>query len=87
MIRGMRIRRLARATRVRLRLSERARLTVTVRRGGRRVARVSQAGVRGRNTLNVRKRLRPGRYAVIARAVDAAGNRARPSRSASGARR
>jgi hypothetical protein len=58
-IRGMRVRRLARATRVRLGPSERARLTVTVRRGGRRVARVSRAGVLGRNTLNVRKRLRP----------------------------
>jgi FtsP/CotA-like multicopper oxidase with cupredoxin domain len=77
-IRGMRVRRLARATRVGLRLSERARLTVTVRRRGHRVARVARVGVRGRNTVNVRRRLRPGRYAVIARAVDAAGNRARP---------
>jgi FtsP/CotA-like multicopper oxidase with cupredoxin domain len=77
-IRGMRVRRLARATRVRLRLSERARLTLTVRRRGRRVARVAKAGVSGRNTVNMRKRLRPGRYAVIARAVDAVGNRARP---------
>jgi FtsP/CotA-like multicopper oxidase with cupredoxin domain len=77
-IRGVRVRRLARATRVRLRLSERARLSVTVRSRGHRVAQVSQAGIRGRNTLKVRKRLRPGRYAVITRAVDAAGNRARP---------
>jgi hypothetical protein len=77
-IRGVRVRRLARATRVRLRLSERARLSVTVRRHGHRVARVSRPGTRGRNTLKVRKPLRPGRYAVITRAVDAAGNRARP---------
>ena len=75
---GVRVTRLARATRVRLRLSERARLTVTVRRGGQRVARVSRAAVPGPNTLKVRRRLRPGRYAVIARAVDAAGNHARP---------
>jgi FtsP/CotA-like multicopper oxidase with cupredoxin domain len=77
-IRGLRVTRLARATRVRLALSEPARLTVTVSRHGHRVARVSRAGVRGPNTLKVRKRLRPGRYAVIARAVDAAGNNARP---------
>jgi hypothetical protein len=42
------------------------------------VARASRAGVGGRNTLRLRKRLRPGRYALIATAVDAAGNRARP---------
>ena len=77
-IRGLRVRRLARAARVRLRLSERARVTVTVRGRHHRVARVAKAGVSGRNAVNVRKRLRPGRYAVIARAVDAAGNRARP---------
>jgi FtsP/CotA-like multicopper oxidase with cupredoxin domain len=77
-IRRLRVKRLARATRVRVGLSERARLTVTVRRRGHRVVQVSRAGVPGRNTLKVRKRLRPGRYAVIARAVDAAGNRARP---------
>ena len=77
-ISGMRVKRLARATRVRVRLSEPARLTVTVKRRGHRVTRVSRAGVPGRNTLKVRKRLRPGPYAVIARAVDAAGNRARP---------
>jgi FtsP/CotA-like multicopper oxidase with cupredoxin domain len=81
-IRGVRVKRLARATRVRLRLSEPARLTVTVRRGSRRVARVSGAGVTARNTLKVRKRLRPGRYVVVAGAVDAAGNRARPVRVA-----
>jgi hypothetical protein len=77
-IRGLRVKRLARGTRVRMRLSERARLTVTVRRRGHRVARVSRAAVPGPNALKVRKRLRPGRYTVIARAVDAAGNRARP---------
>jgi FtsP/CotA-like multicopper oxidase with cupredoxin domain len=77
-IRGVRVKRLARATGVRVRLSERARLTVTIRRRGHRVARVSRAGVPGRNTLRVRKPLRPGCYAVIARAVDAAGNGARP---------
>jgi hypothetical protein len=77
-IRRVRVTPLARATRVRLGLSEPARLTVTVSRRAHRVARVSRAGVRGRNTLKVRKHLRPGRYAVIARAVDAAGNHARP---------
>jgi FtsP/CotA-like multicopper oxidase with cupredoxin domain len=78
-IRGLRARRLARAVRVRLRLSEPARLTVTIKRHGHRVARKTRGGETGRTALKVRKRLRPGRYTVVARAVDAAGNRARPA--------
>jgi hypothetical protein len=74
-IRGVRVTRLARALRTQLRLSERARLTVTVKRGRRRVARVLKVGVAGRNTVNVRKALGPGRYTVIVEAVDLAGNR------------
>jgi FtsP/CotA-like multicopper oxidase with cupredoxin domain len=77
-IRGLRVTPLTRATRVRLRLSEPARLTVTIKRRGHRPARVSRAGISGRNALMVRKRLRPGRYVVIATAVDPAGNQARP---------
>jgi predicted phage tail protein len=74
-VRSVRVTRLARALRTRLRLSERARLTVTVKRGRRRVARVQKAGVAGRNTVNVRRALGPGRYTVIVQAVDLAGNR------------
>jgi FtsP/CotA-like multicopper oxidase with cupredoxin domain len=74
-IRSVRVTRLARALRTQLRLSERARLTVTVKRGRRRVARVLKVGVAGRNTVNVRKAFGPGRYTVIVQAVDLAGNR------------
>lgn len=78
-IRGLRVTSRARAVRVRLRLSERARLTVGIKRHGHRVARVTRAGARGRNALKLRKRLRPGRYTVVARAADAGGNRSRPA--------
>jgi hypothetical protein len=78
-IRGLRVTSRARAVRVRLRLSERARLTVVIKRHGHRVARVTRGGVRGRDALKLRKRLRPGRYTVVARAVDAGGNRSRPA--------
>jgi antitoxin (DNA-binding transcriptional repressor) of toxin-antitoxin stability system len=61
-----------------LRLSERAGFTVTITRRGHRVARVVRAGIAGRNTVTLRKRLRAGRYTLVAQAVDAAGNRAGP---------
>jgi hypothetical protein len=77
-IRGVRVTRLARALRTRLRLSERARLTVTVKRGRRRVARVLKVGAAGLNTVNVRKAFGPGRYTVILQAIDLAGNRGKP---------
>jgi FtsP/CotA-like multicopper oxidase with cupredoxin domain len=76
-IRDVRLTRLARALRVRLRLSERSRLTVTVKRGKRRIARLAKAGAAGRNAVTVRKALAPGRYVVTVQGIDAAGNRAK----------
>jgi uncharacterized delta-60 repeat protein len=60
---------------LRFRLSEPARVRVTIRRG-RRVARLALDGRAGRNRARLR-RLKPGRYRVIARPVDAAGNAGR----------
>ena len=77
-IRNVRLRRLARALRVQLRLSERSRVTVTVKHGKRRVARLVKTGASGRNSLSIRKALAPGRYVVTLQAIDGAGNRAKP---------
>ena len=64
---------------LRYRLSEQARLTVTIqRRAGRRyvsAARLSAASKKGANTRRlVTRRLRPGRYRAVLVATDAAGN-------------
>ncbi len=56
---------------IRVKLSEQARTTATVKRGAKVVTRVSGDGT----TLKLRKRLRRGRYRVELAAVDAAGNR------------
>jgi len=78
-------------TRLRYILSERARVTVAikraVRRGGRirlrTVGSLTRAGAEGANTIRFsgrigRRALRPGRYKTVIRATDAAGNRSRP---------
>jgi hypothetical protein len=61
---------------LRFRLSEPARVRVAIKRG-RRVARLTVDGRAGSNRARLR-RLAPGRYRVIARPVDAAGNAGRP---------
>ena len=79
-----------RATRARLRyiLSERARVTVAVKRvvkrGGhvrlRTIGSLKRRGTEGANTLRLRvnrRALRPGRYVAVIRATDAAGNRSK----------
>lgn len=64
--------------RVRLRLSEAARVTIRVRRGGRTVTRrVYRRRPAGTNVLLVRTRMTPGRLTVGITAVDAAGNAGR----------
>ena len=78
-------------TRLRYILSERARVTVAikraVRRGGhvrlRTVASLTRDGAQGANTIRFsgrigRRALRPGRYRAVIRATDAAGNRSQP---------
>jgi FtsP/CotA-like multicopper oxidase with cupredoxin domain len=62
----------------RFKLSEPAAVTLIVKRGRRRIARLSGAATAGPNTLMLHKRLRRGRYQVIARATDLAGNAAPP---------
>lgn len=73
---GVRVRATRRGVRVRMTLSEPAKVTVRVVRRGRRVARrtftVTHAG---EATLRVRRALRRGRYAVRLTLADAAGNR------------
>lgn len=64
--------------RVRLRLSEAARVTIRVRRGGRTVTRrVYRRRPAGTSVLLVRTRMTPGRLTVGITAVDAAGNAGR----------
>jgi FtsP/CotA-like multicopper oxidase with cupredoxin domain len=62
----------------RFKLSEPAAVTLIVKRGRRRIARLSGAAAAGPNTLMLHKRLRRGRYRVIARATDLAGNATAP---------
>jgi methionine-rich copper-binding protein CopC len=65
--------RLTRAGVVTFTLSAPAKVTVTVTRAGRRVARRSASGRRGANRVRLGRRLKAGRYAVSLRAVSAAG--------------
>ena len=78
-------------TRLRYILSERARVTVAikrvVKRGGRvrlrTVGSLRRDGAQGANTIRFsgrigRRALRPGRYRAVIRATDAAGNRSQP---------
>ena len=74
----LRAKRAGRGLAVRFTLSEPAAVTLVVKRGKRRIAKVTRAAAAGANTLTLRKRLRRGRYRVIARAVDVAGNVAPP---------
>jgi subtilisin-like proprotein convertase family protein len=85
-IRAITLRTFRRGTKIRYRLSERARVTMRVqRRAGRRwkrAARLTQAGRAGVNRKIFsgragRKVLRRGRYRLVITAVDAAGNRAK----------
>jgi hypothetical protein len=75
-------------TRLRYILSERARVTVAIRRAVRRgchvrlrtVGSLTRDGAQGANTIRFsgrigRRALRPGRYRAVMRAIDAAGNR------------
>jgi hypothetical protein len=70
-IAGLRLRRHGRA--VRYRLSEPARVTITVRRRGKPHRTVTRSGAKGRNTIRL-PRLAAGRYCLCAIARDAAGN-------------
>jgi plastocyanin len=73
-LRDVRVRRRAGGARVSLRVSERARVTVRVVRRGRTVKTEHASGA-GRLRLTVAgKGLRAGRYRVVVRAVDLAGN-------------
>jgi hypothetical protein len=78
-------------TRLRYALSERARVTIAikraVKRGGhvrlRTVGSLTRTGAEGANTIRFsgrigKRALRPGRYRVVLRAIDAAGNRSQP---------
>jgi hypothetical protein len=81
--------RVAHGTRLRYTLSENARVTLRFQRIGRRgrpsaVGTLRRAGTKGLNRIRFsgrigRRVLRPGRYRIVARAVDAAGNRSAPS--------
>jgi hypothetical protein len=64
---------------VRYRLSEPARVTLTLRRRGKTRLRVTRDGLAGRNAVKLR-RLPPGRYRLRAVARDAAGNTSAPVR-------
>ena len=74
-LRNVRVRRVERGARIRFRVSERARVTVRLERGGK-VVRTRHVDAVGRERLTVRgKALRAGRYRVRLRAEDVAGNR------------
>jgi multicopper oxidase len=73
---NLRAKRAGRRVAFRFTLSEPAAVTLTVKRGKRTIAKLARAAAAGTNTLKLRKRLRRGRYRVIARAIDAAGNAA-----------
>jgi plastocyanin len=67
--------------RVRFRLSERARVTVRVRRGRRTVKTARRTFARGAHAMTVRDRGMRGRYRLEVRATDLAGNRSRVRRA------
>jgi plastocyanin len=77
---AVRVSRRARGARVRFRLSEPGRVTITVARAGRRVQ-TRAVSARGGVNAVVLRGLRAGRYGVELRARDLAGNRARPKRA------
>jgi hypothetical protein len=62
-------------SKLRYRLSEKARVTVRVKKGGRTVKTISRKGRAGRNQLAIGSgKLADGRYKLVVRAKDAAGN-------------
>jgi plastocyanin len=76
-LRGLRVGRMAGGTLVRFRVSERSRVTVRLKRGGRTRLR-KRVSAAGRETVWLRSRhLRSGRYRIVVRAADLAGNRSR----------
>ncbi|MGH2947892.1 MAG: cupredoxin domain-containing protein [Solirubrobacteraceae bacterium] len=77
-VRGLRLGRMGGGALVRFRVSERSRVTVRFKRGGRTVKR-RRVTASGWETIWVRdrRRLRAGRYRVVVRALDMAGNRSR----------
>jgi plastocyanin len=77
---GVRARGIRRGARVRFRLSERGRVIVRFKRGGRTVyAKRLRRLKRGVTRRRIRhRRLRPGRYRLVIRARDRAGNPSRP---------
>jgi FtsP/CotA-like multicopper oxidase with cupredoxin domain len=77
-IRKLRLIRVGHRLRVKLQLSERSRLTVTVKQARRRVAQAVRLAAAGANTVKLAKPLAAGRYVVTIQAVDLAGNRAKP---------
>jgi plastocyanin len=75
-LRSVRIRRLSGGATIRFRVSERARVTVRFKRGGKTVkTKTMNASGSYRTTVRDRKALRAGRYRVELRAEDVAGNR------------
>jgi plastocyanin len=72
---GVRATAIARGARVRFRLSERARVTVRLERGGRTVKTAGRTFARGAHRFTVRDRRMRGRYRLEVRATDLAGNR------------
>ncbi|HEX8857313.1 MAG TPA: hypothetical protein VF752_17095, partial [Thermoleophilaceae bacterium] len=60
--------------RIRFALSEPARLTGSVKKGARRVQKISITGRKGTNSVKLSRKLKAGRYRLTLKAVDAAGN-------------
>jgi plastocyanin len=75
-LRSVRVRRLANGARIRFRVSEFSVVTVRFKRGGK-VVKTAKLNASGsyRGTVRIAKRLRHGRYRVVLRAEDVAGNR------------
>jgi plastocyanin len=73
-LRAVRVQRTPRGARIRFRVSERARVTVRFKRGGKVLATRHVTAV-GRESLTVRDKALRGRYRVELRAQDVAGNR------------
>jgi hypothetical protein len=63
---------------IRYRLSEAARVVITIKPRKGRATRLSKRSRAGANTARRRHALRPGRYRLTLVATDAAGNRSKP---------